>query len=390
MSLVNTERLDDPAPASLATLVRNVLGDFHRILVPLVLFEVAFKGLIYPLWLFGTVWLLPAIVATAGQGAVTNKDIAAFMLSPRGLIVGLIAGGATIWLFLFEHLGVMFIAAMSGQGSAFRVGRASQTLATAALRVLRIGFVGLAALVVTSAPFVLLAAIIYISFFTYHDINFYLSDRPTSFYLGLGVGILLLAGAIVVGFALCVRWVFALPIVLLEGLPGQAALGESWRRSRGAFWRVATILLGWEVIGFGMSAVLVGAFRWFSGMALDAAGYHVSVVIPLVITLLAGHGLLLAALSFVMVTIHSLLILRLYAEQGGTIRFAAENEPDQDPAILHEGHRPRILRLWMVVGAAFVGFVAVVAFGATAQTDAGQRVKSRPTAATPAATRRIP
>lgn len=150
MSLANIERSDDPAPASLTTLARGVLGDFQRILVPLILFEVAFKGLVYPLWLFGSVWLLPAIVATAGRGAVTNKDIAAFMLSPPGLLVGLIAGVATIWLFLFEHLGVMFIAAMSGQGLAFRVGRVSQTLAAAGLRILRIGFVGLAALAVPS------------------------------------------------------------------------------------------------------------------------------------------------------------------------------------------------------------------------------------------------
>ncbi|SIO40240.1 glycerophosphoryl diester phosphodiesterase [Singulisphaera sp. GP187] len=382
MSLVNVDRLDDPAPASasasMATLARGVLGDFQRILMPLVLFEVAFKGLVYPLWLFGTVWLLPAIVATADQGAVTNKDIVAFMLSPRGLLVGLIAGVATIWLFLFEHLGVMFIAAMSGQGLAFRVGRVSQTLAAAALRVLRIGFVGLAALIVTSAPFAILAGIIYIALFTRHDINLYLSDRPTSFYLGLGIGLLLLAGAVVVGFSLCVRWVFALPIVLLEGLPGQAALGESWRRGRGAFWRVATILLGWEILGLGLSAILVGAFRGFSALALNAAGYHASVVIPLVISLLAGHGLLLAALSFVMVTVHSLLILRLYAERGGTIRFAVGegvgDEPDQDPAI-HKSRKPHPLRLWMVVSAMFVGFVAVVAFGSTAKTDAGQRVE---------------
>lgn len=192
--------------------------------------------------------------------------------------------------------------------------------------------------------------------------------------MGLGIGILLLAGAIVIGFALCVRWVFALPILLLEGLPGQAALGESWRRCRGAFWRVAAILLGWEALGLGLSLVVVGAFRWFSAMALNAAGYHVSVVIPLVIILLAGHGLLLAALSFLMVSVHSLLILRLYAEQGGTVRFALKDEPVRDPA-LHEGFKPRILRLWMILGAAFVGFVAVVAFGSTAQTDAGQRVE---------------
>lgn len=379
MSLVNVEPAQDPEPASVVTLARGILADFHRILLPLVLFEVAFKGIVYPLWLFGTVWLLPAIVATAGQGAVTNKDIAAFMLSPPGLLVGLIVGVATIWLFLFEHLGVMFIAAMSHQGLAFRVGRVSQTLATAALHVLRIGFVGLAALIVTSAPFALLAGIIYISFFTHHDINFYLSERPPSFLLGLGIGALLLTGAVVAGFVLYVRWVFALPILLLEGLPGQAALSESWRRGRGAIRRVATLLLGWEIFGLGLSAALVGAFRWFSALALDAAGYQPSVVIPLVVILLAGHGLLLATLSFVMVTIHSLLILRLYAERGGIIQFVSESEADEPgrvPSPLHDNaQKPRLVRVGMILGASFLGFIAVVAFGSIAKTDAGQRVE---------------
>jgi len=378
---VNRDNVELPSHADASTiprLARTVLANFRRILVPLILFDVAFKALVGPLWLFGTVWVLPALVAQAGRGAVTNTDLAAFLLTPTGFGVALIAGLALIWVFLFEHVGVMLIAAMSARRQPITVSRVALVLTAAAWRVLHIGAVGYAALAAVCAPFVLLAAVAYVVLFSSYDINYYWYDRPASYYLGIGIGALLLAGVAVAGFMLYVRWVFALPILFLERARAGVALKESWQRIRGAVGRIAAVLLGWQALGFVLSAAVLAGFRWFSALVLDAAGYRVAVVIPLVVLLLAGHGLLLAMLSFVTAAIQSLLILQLYAERGGagslTPVAVGDSNGGSEPVIT-ELSQPQRLRLWLVIAAVFGGFLVAVAFGTAGRTKTGPLVE---------------
>jgi glycerophosphoryl diester phosphodiesterase len=113
---------------------------------------------------------------------------------------------------------------------------------------------------------------------------------------------------------LYVRYVFSLPVVLLEDRQPVPALRASAQRVCGSGWRVGAILLGWQAITLAASALALGAFKLVASLALSWAGRHDRVVIPTVATLLVGQGILLALISFVAVVVHCLLILRLYVD----------------------------------------------------------------------------
>ena len=156
----------------------------------------------------------------------------------------------------------------------------------------------------------------YAALLSAHDINYYLADRPPSFIAAVIIGGLLGAIFLVAIAYFYVRTVLLFPIILYEDQPAWTALRESLNRTRGAFRRLGTILLGWQIAGVLLSTALVSGFAVIAGLLLHAIAARFWVLVPLVALLLALHAILLAALSFLLVATHCLLILRLYRERN--------------------------------------------------------------------------
>ena len=195
----------------------------------------------------------------------------------------------------------------------------SGTLAALVLPLLKLKAKGLAFLTLTAAPLALLAGLTYAALLSHHDINYYLADRPASFLVAATIGGLLGAVFLATLAYLYVRTVFLFPIILYEDSRAQPALKESLRRTKGAFRRLGTILLGWQVVGVALSTVSVGGFTWAAGFLLHRLADRVWVMVPVVALFLALHVLLIAVLSFVLVAIHCILILHLYRERNAEV-----------------------------------------------------------------------
>ena len=92
---------------------------------------------------------------------------------------------------------------------------------------------------------------------------------------------------------------------------------ESRARVRGARLRIGAILLGWQLAGSLLGVAAVWGFNRLCGLLLESAEVRRIVLVPLVTALLAGQALLVSTVSFLLVAVHCLLILRLYLERGG-------------------------------------------------------------------------
>ena len=82
-----------------------------RALKPLIVFEIAFKGAAMALGAMGTAWVVAPLISRTGRAAVTNADIAEFLLSPAGVCVLLILALSVLLGTMIEHIGVLAIAA---------------------------------------------------------------------------------------------------------------------------------------------------------------------------------------------------------------------------------------------------------------------------------------
>lgn len=79
--------------------------------------------------------------------------------------------------------------------------------------------------------------------------------------LGIVLGIVLGLAAVVFAVMVAIRWMFAIPVVVLEHAGPLKALGRSWRLVRGSWWRVFGISLLVSLIVSFVSAIIRTPFQ---------------------------------------------------------------------------------------------------------------------------------
>jgi glycerophosphoryl diester phosphodiesterase len=286
-----------------------VWHDFLRARRALLIYECLFK--LAEAWLLAPALavLLAAILSSAGHIAVSNLDIFAFLLTPLGLLYAALFAVVTLAVLLFEQGGVIILAAWNTSAGRPPLKRMLRAVFESSFRIVQLSAMEAALLALALLPFGLLAVLTYVQLLSEYDIYFYLMERPPVFWLAAGVGGVLLMVAFTVAAWLYVRWAIALPILLFENQGSRAALRASRERVRGVAWRVGFILLAW-LIGVGLMGVVVEAvFRLLAAAVLNHAGPR---PITLIVLLLLVQGMLVASLSFVLVTGFGLITRRLY------------------------------------------------------------------------------
>jgi len=256
--------------------------------------------------------MLQQLVGRSGHMAVSNYDIAAFLLTPSGVIF-LAVGGVLNLAFLYaQQAGLFLIASRTMLG---RVPKVVGLVWQNFMRIpalARLGFWQLLAFALLFLPFGVAAALIAFRLLHGHDINFYLATQPPEWRWTVRLTILLLTGYALAGAVLFVRWILAVPYVLLSGERPLECLRQSWRTTRGRLWPVARPFLCWWA-GWLVVCVAVGAaFTALAGVLLDWAGPSPIRTAPLLVVLEAAAimggtvGTLLGG------TVHQFLLARTY------------------------------------------------------------------------------
>jgi glycerophosphoryl diester phosphodiesterase len=303
-------------PLTVSALATSVWRDFRKARRPLFIWEAAFK--VTQAWLFipAIAAILAAVLAGAGHVAVSNTDILDFLLTPSGLLYAALLGTLWVAILLFEQAGIMLIAAFAGTSGWQLVMQIRRAFLAKAWRIAQLGALQAAWMALALAPFVLLSILTYRILLSGHDINFYLEERPTVFWVAVGIGVFLIFAALVIACWLYVRWSLALPILLFEQQSARDSLRASRERVRGAGGRVAMNLLGLLLGASLLGVALEAGFRLFAATVLANAGERPFVVILLLLT---AQGGLLAIWSYVLNVGHGLLIRRLYVARSESV-----------------------------------------------------------------------
>jgi glycerophosphoryl diester phosphodiesterase len=320
-------------PLTVSALARLAWGDLWRARRALFVFESLFK--LIEAWLLvpSVAVVLAAILSRAGHVAVSNLDILAFLRTPAGLLYAAFFATIAVALLLFEQAGIMVLAARAGAVERPPISQAIRAAFRNSLGIVQLGAVTATILALTFVPFVLVAVLTYGLLLTGHDFYFYLTERPPVFWLAASIGALLLLGALAAGLWLCVRWAFALSILLFEGQSWRAALRASRDRVRGLGWRIGFLLGGWLLASMLLGLALEACFRFLAAAVLARGGER---PIALLVLLLLAQCTLLASWSFVTVVGYGLLTRRLYLwrseqlgllDEGKTARAAEQPIP---------------------------------------------------------------
>ena len=193
-------------------------------------------------------------VSLSNQAALTDQDIAMFLLSPTGFIAGIVV----LSLFLLAEVLVFSVMAGSlrmGESDPWRAGAAAIGAILARLPAL-FGFAVRLVLrvLMLAVPFVAVAAVIAWWTLTEYDINYYLTFHPPAFWVAV-----VLIGLVVAAMAwVLIRrlsgWALGLHLVLFEGMGPAEAFPESVARMEGKRGRLKIELVLWLAVRVAIAA----------------------------------------------------------------------------------------------------------------------------------------
>ena len=137
-------------------------------------------------------------------------------------------------------------------------------------------------LVVLSVPFLAAAAVVWYATLRGQDINYYLAENPLEWRRAKVLAVLLGASYALLAAWQLARWLFALPLLVLEGAAPAAALSASTRATKGRTLALVAPLIAWWLAVTGTMIALAWICRQLSDLGLVWAGIDVKRVLPLV------------------------------------------------------------------------------------------------------------
>jgi glycerophosphoryl diester phosphodiesterase len=244
--------------------------------------------------------LLSFAIATNGQSALTDQDIAYFLLTPTGLVAALVIlclliAGAVLDVALMTSIlrtAQRTAAGVLGHGLQFVISHFIALLDFSLRLIIRIFLI--------SIPFLMIAAIVAAFSLTQYDINYYLTYWPPAFVIAASIiAVTALALAIVLIRRLS-SWAIALHLVLFENQPPGKAFGESAQRLSGHKARLVTTLVAWviarAVLGLAVAAMAGALFNILPGL-FGANLRGIATATILLLLLWAFANAIVAALS---------------------------------------------------------------------------------------------
>ena len=204
---------------STARLLRQLHSYWRPILLVHVIFTLLGFAILTPL--FGL--LLQGTLAMSGSAAVVDQDIARLLLSPLGMLAGVVLAAILMAITGLELGALQAIAQASKSQHHISAAAAVRCAFGHAFSLLRLTIGLTLRLIAFLLPYLAIVAWAIWANLSEHDINYYLSERPPEFVVvaGLVVGLGIIVAALV-GRSL-LGWSLALPLVMFDKVkPGQA------------------------------------------------------------------------------------------------------------------------------------------------------------------------
>ena len=197
----------------------------------------------------------------SGKTALSDLDIAWFLLSPLGMAALILMAALLIAILAFEQASLMAISAGAVRDLHIGTLQALRFTARRAVRIFLFTTHLVTRLLIITLPFLAAAGAIAWYLLTDYDINYYLSEKPPAFLIAVAlIGVLLLSMLVVLVRKLP-GWSLALPLVLFTDLSPARSFIESNKLVQGHKREVVTALLIWAVAALLLGAAVVACVQ---------------------------------------------------------------------------------------------------------------------------------
>ncbi|MEJ2402612.1 MAG: glycerophosphodiester phosphodiesterase family protein, partial [Xanthomonadales bacterium] len=277
--------------------------------------------------------LLRLAVMLSGDTALSDQDIAWFILSPAGFVVFVVLVSVFSIIVFLEHAAMVTAAWLLERGHPapvsgvlFFLGRRFGSLFGLAVQILF-------RVLLWTVPFLLAVGAVYFVLLTEFDINYYLSNKPSEWNLALALGGVIGAAWLAMLLRLFTSWVFSIPLLLLGGRTPRVALEQSAQAADGKRRDILRAFFAWLLL-MAVLSLAASALTGLAGFLLVRPDVQSIESLVLGLGVVSALGAIASvAVSLIGSALMSLLILRLFqAHVAGADELAGIPDDDVRPA----------------------------------------------------------
>jgi glycerophosphoryl diester phosphodiesterase len=311
-----------------SSMAREIAAAIRFHVRPLLAFHIYIALLLIFFFTPAVAWLLALLVRMSGQSMVGNEDLIRFVLTPTGLFWLLVSGTLLAVLAFVQHAGMMLIASRNDVARYRNAPAALWGVTWRLPRLLRLAAIQVIAHLLVVAPFLAILTALFVNLLGQYDIYYVLNERPLAYWQFLGLAALVLTAMLLANGSLYLRWILALPYLLMEECGAREALQRSAALSRGHRVSMAGRVLGLAAFVVLTPILITAGLDGLGGLLLAAMPERYGLLIPVMAALVLLHVLLGIVIAFVAISANSLLILKLYHRRiGRRLAVPAETEP---------------------------------------------------------------
>ncbi len=334
--------------------IRSVSDAFHdswRLRWPFLLSHLVFTILAAAVLAPITTVALRAAIALSGQPALSDFDIALFLLSPVGFVGAIIVASLLLTVYVLDVAFMMAIALQVRRTGHRQFEAGIVRILPHAGRIVGFAWRLLARIVVIIAPFLLAGILVAQAMLTEFDINYYMTEKPPEAIKAAAIiGVVLLLMAALLTYML-LGWAVALPLVLFQGVSPRQSFRDSVEAMRGKRWDLFLTMLAWAAVSIAIIFVTLGSVGLLSNGIVGLVGGNLS--------RLAATLLLLTAVWAVL----NLLVTTVTTGAFACLLMERANWPGTSGVTIDDAQNRKWLRraLWATMAGAAV-MIAIGAF----------------------------
>ena len=301
-------------------LVRQTLAILLQHRRGLLIFYLFFAGIALSVLAPVFSWALAALQPVTGEAAITTGGLLQFLTSWGGLIWLFVTSLLAVLVIVLQQAGMLLIASTQGSSEYRIVLWALWGVARKFVRLLALTIIQVAAHWLVTLPFLLAIAQLYSFFLSPYDLYYLRLVRPMELWWFGGIAGALLLGAITVNGWLFLRWILAVPLVVLDNQEVKVALRDSIRLSRKQRLPALAALMSGLAAVVIMPITVTLVFRAVGGHVLEALPQNMDLLVPIMLFYAGLYTLSTLTLAFFGIAAYSTLVYAIHERVSGAHR----------------------------------------------------------------------
>ena len=322
----------------------NILRLHRRALLTFYLF---FSGLALAVITPTLSWALASLRPVTGEGAISTGGIIEFLISPGGILWVVVSLNLAALTFVLQQAGITLIAAAPHRQPYRTALRALWGTTRSLLPLIKLTLLQVFTHLMIALPFLAITGLAWSWLLNLYDPYLLRVEKPPELWWFIACATLSGLGILLCNGFLYLRWILAVPCLMLQSRSPTEALKESTRLTRGQKGQASGLLLCGLIALMLLPVLVAFAFDQIATGMFAALQAHKDMLATVVLVFIAAYIFIGIAVTFLGASVYGAFIVSLHQRASGVV--SAKRIAERLTIPEHAGFKAWAAELFVIV-----------------------------------------